>query len=294
MAAKKSASSARLPVQKTFKLYIGGKFPRTESGRYYKVPGRGDKTLANACLGSRKDLREAVVAARAASAGWQGASEYLRSQILYRIAEMLEGRAEQFATQLIDLGATRAAATREVASSIDRLVYFAGWCDKLTQVFGSVNPVATAHYNFSTLEATGVVGIIAPDDSGLLGLISVVAPAIAAGNTCVVMAQHADPLSAMTLAEVLHASDVPGGVVNILTGNVDDVALHMARHKDIDAVVHCFGSGDRRTAFEREAAINIKTVVNRAGTNWRTAEAENPYVITDLQEVKTTWHPVGL
>jgi len=287
-------TGARLAVNKTYKLYIGGKFPRTESGRYDKIADRRGNTLANACRGSRKDLREAVVAARAATGSWQAASAYLRSQILYRIAEIMEGRSEQFIAQLAALGATRAAAERETASAIDRLVYFAGWCDKITQVFGSINPVASAHYNFSTLEATGVVGIVAPDDSALLGLVSLLAPALAGGNTCVVLAQQANPLSAITLAEVLHASDVPAGVVNVLTGRADEIVPHLARHKDVNALVHCLAPGNLRTSLERDAAINIKRVFSRHGANWRSDAEENPYVITDTQEVKTTWHPVGM
>lgn len=292
--ARNSGGRERLAVNKTFKLYIGGKFPRTESGRYDKIPDRRGNTLVNACRASRKDLREAVVAARAATGSWQSASAYLRSQILYRIAEIMEGRSRQFVEQLVELGATRAAAQRETASTVDRLVYYAGWCDKITQVFGTINPVASAHYNFSTLEATGVVGIVAPDDSALLGLVSLLAPALAGGNTCVVLAQHADPLSAITLAEVLHASDVPAGVVNVLTGRADEIVPHLARHKDVNAIVHCLAPGALRTALERDAAINIKRVFCRHGANWRAGEAENPYAILDTQEVKTTWHPVGL
>ena len=296
MAGKKSrrTEAERLAVLKTFKLYIGGKFPRTESGRYYKVTDKRGNTVANACLGSRKDLREAVVAARAAASGWAAASAYLRSQILYRIAELLEGRKAQFVAQLTALGSTPAAAANEVDASIDRLVYFAGWCDKLTQVFGSINPVASAHYNFSTLEPTGVVGVLAPDNSALLGLISVVAPIIAGGNTCVVLANHDNPLSAIDLCEVLHASDVPGGVVNVLSGTAEEVAPHMAKHKDINGLVHSLAAGALRTSVERDAAINIKRVARRAEADWRSAACDNPYVITDMQEVKTTWHPVGL
>ena len=291
---KIQTDAARLAVAKTYKLYIGGKFPRTESGRYYKVTDKRGNTVANACHGSRKDLREAVVAARAAVGGWRNASAYLRAQILYRIAELLEGRKAQFVQQLVSLGATPKAAASEVDTSIDRLVYFAGWCDKLTQVFGSINPVASAHYNFSTLEPTGVVGIVAPQDSALLGLVSVVAPVIAGGNACVVLAHHANPLCAIDLCEVLHASDVPGGVVNMLTGDADEIVPHMAKHKDINGLVHSLSPGALRTTLERDAAINIKRIACRADTDWRSWSCDNPYVITDMQEVKTTWHPVGL
>lgn len=284
----------RLAIQKTYKLYIDGRFPRTESGRYYKVVDANGEPFADACRATRKDLREAVVAARGAAGRWQGASAYLRAQILYRIAEMLEGRADQFVSELVALGATRAAARREVAATVDRLVYFSGWCDKITQVFGAINPVASAHYNFSTLEPTGVVGIVAPPDSALLGLVSVVAPVIAGGNSCVVLAQERNPLCAITFAEVLHAADVPAGVVNILTGYANEMLVHCAKHKDVNALVHCLEPGTTRTQIEREAAINIKRVVRRHGTDWRSPAAENPYAITDTQEVKTTWHPVGL
>ncbi|MFK8017976.1 MAG: aldehyde dehydrogenase family protein [Gammaproteobacteria bacterium] len=291
---KPRTDAARLAVAKTYKLYIGGKFPRTESGRYYKITDKRGATIANACHGSRKDLREAVVAARAAAAGWRNASAYLRAQIIYRIAELLEGRKAQFVEQLVSLGATPKAATTEVDTSIDRLVYFAGWCDKLTQVFGSINPVASAHYNFSTLEPTGVVGIVAPQDSALLGLVSVVAPVIAGGNTGVVLAHHANPLCAIDLCEVLHASDVPGGVVNVLTGHVEEIVPHMAKHKDINGLVHSLEPGAVRTSLERDAALNIKRVAHRGDADWRSWSCDNPYVITDMQEVKTTWHPVGL
>lgn len=293
VAVLRGGGSGRLAVQKTYKLYIGGKFPRTESGRYYRVLDVAGKPYADACRGTRKDLREAVVAARAAVGPWASASAYLRSQILYRAAEMLEGRTEQFVTELTALGATRAAARREVTAAVDRLVYFSGWCDKITQVFGAINPVASAHYNFSTLEPTGVVAAVAPSDSALLGFVSVVAPIIAGANTCVALAQRDNPLCAITFAEVLHASDVPPGVVNILTGFENEVVPHMAKHKDINAMVHCLPHGDARTELEREAAINIKRVVARGDTKWTGPEADTPYAITDTQEVKTTWHPVG-
>ncbi|MDH5619868.1 MAG: aldehyde dehydrogenase family protein, partial [Gammaproteobacteria bacterium] len=208
----------RIPVAKTYKIYIGGKFPRTESGRYFPLEDRNGEVIANMCRGSRKDFRNAVVAARGAQAGWAKASAYLRGQILYRIAEMLEGRRDQFIGELKLQGATQRAAEQEVDLSIDRLIYFAGWADKYQQVFSAVNPVSSAHFNFSVLEPTGVVSILAPDDSSLLGLVSNIAPAIAGGNSCVVLASESKPLCAVSFAEVLHASDVPGGVVNILTG----------------------------------------------------------------------------
>lgn len=284
---------SRLTVKKTYKLYIGGKFPRTESGRYYKVEAADGSGVVDACRATRKDLREAVVAARNALPGWSGASAYLRGQILYRIAEMMEGRSQQFVEELVSLGATRARAVAEVAAAIDRLVYYAGWCDKYQQVFSTVNPVASPHYNFSVQEPMGVVAALAPSDSALLGLVSLVAPVIAGGNTCVVVAQEHNPLCAITWAEVLHASDVPGGAVNVLTGFGAELREHIARHKDVNAIVHCLPPGEERAGLERDAAINIKRVVHRSGQDWRKASAETPYWIADTQEVKTTWHPIG-
>ncbi|MFK7887360.1 MAG: aldehyde dehydrogenase family protein [Gammaproteobacteria bacterium] len=291
MASKTTQS--RLDVAKTYKMYVGGKFPRTESGRYFKVLDRKGATLANACRGSRKDLREAVVAARAAAASWQGISAYLRAQILYRIAEMLEGRSSQFVELRMALGDTRRRAERDVSLSVDRLVYYAGWCDKLTQVFGAINPVASSHYNFSSLEPTGVVGVLAPEQGGLLALVSVLAPVLAGGNTCVALASDIDPLTAVTFAEVVHASDVPAGVLNLLTGHADEILPHMAKHKDINALVHSLPAGAARKTLEREAAINIKRVARHAAANWARAEL-TPYRILDTLETKTTWHPVGL
>lgn len=289
--AGKTSSDARLAVAKTYKLFINGKFPRTESGRYYKIPDRNGGVLANACLASRKDLREAVVAARGCASGWQSVSAYLRSQILYRIAEMLEARRASFVEVRRALGDTPRQAQRMIESAIEDVVYYAGWCDKLTQVFGAINPVATSHYNFSSLEPVGVVGVLAPAGGGLSGLVDVLLPALVGGNSAVVLADEDDPLTAILLAEVIHASDVPAGVVNILTGKYADIGPHMARHKDVNAVVHALAGGDVRTAFEREAAINIKRVV--ALYDDRGAPPASPYRVLDTLETKTTWHPVG-
>lgn len=289
MAASKKMD--RLSVAKTYKLYIKGAFPRTESGRYYKVLDRRGNVMANACLASRKDLREAVVAARAAATGWQGASAYLRSQILYRIAELLEGRAAQVIELRRGLGDSPKRAEREVMRAVDQFVYYAGWCDKITQVFGAINPVASPHYNFSSLEPVGVVGVVAPGGGGLIGLVDRLAPLLAGGNTAVVLADEHDPLTAITLAEVLHASDVPPGVVNVLTGTFDDVAPHMARHKDVNALVHALPTGPQRKSVELEAAINIKRVI---ATPAGAAVDGSPYRVLDTLETKTTWHPVGL
>lgn len=285
-------SSQRIAVAKTYKIYIGGKFPRTESGRYFAHKDKKGNVIANMCRGSRKDFRNAVVAARNAQSGWAKASAYLRGQILYRIAEMLEGRREQFIAELVLQGATQKAAAKEVDQSIDRLIYYAGWADKYQQVFSAVNPVSSSHFNFSVLEPTGVVSILAPDDSGLLGLISNVAPVIAGGNTCVVLASESKPLSAVSFAEVLHASDVPGGVVNILTGFRSELTEQFASHMDVNAVIYCDGSKAVAKTVQTLAADNIKRVIARDRVDW-SGDAENPYLIRDTQEVKTTWHPIG-
>ena len=283
----------RIAVAKTYKIYIGGKFPRTESGRYIPLEGKKGNVIANICRGSRKDFRNAVVAARNAQPGWARASAYLRGQILYRIAEMLEGRREQFIAEMTQQGATPAAAKKEVDQSIDRLIYFAGWADKYQQVFSAVNPVSSAHFNFSVLEPTGVVSIIAPDDTSLLGLVSNVAPAIAGGNTCVALASESKPLCAVSFAEVLHASDVPGGVVNILTGLRSELTEQFASHMDVNAIIYCDGSRKTAQAVQELAAENVKRVVSRARIDWSKDTAQHPYLIRDTQEVKTTWHPIG-
>ena len=282
----------RIAVAKTYKLYIGGKFPRTESGRYFTLEDRRGNVIANLCRGSRKDFRNSVVAARKAQAGWASASAYLRGQILYRIAEMLEGRREQFIAELKLQGSTMKAAEKEVDQSIDRLIYFAGWSDKYQQVFSTVNPVASSHFNFSVLEPTGVVSILAPDGSSLLGLISNIAPAIVGGNTCVVLASESKPLCAVSFAEVLHASDVPGGVVNILTGFRRELTEFFASHMDVNAIVYCDGGKAQAKTVQELAADNIKRVIARNRVDW-SGDAENPYLIRDTQEVKTTWHPIG-
>jgi acyl-CoA reductase-like NAD-dependent aldehyde dehydrogenase len=286
-------ASKRIAVAKTYKIYIGGKFPRTESGRYFTLEDKKGKVIANMCRGSRKDFRNAVVAARNAQTGWAKTSAYLRGQILYRIAEMLEGRREQFIAELKLQGATQRAAETEVDLSIDRLIYFAGWTDKYQQIFSAVNPVSSSHFNFSVLEPTGVVSILAPDDTSLLGLIANVAPAIAGGNTCVVLASESKPLSAVSFAEVLHASDVPGGVVNILTGFRAELTEHFASHMDVNAVIYCDGSKAVAKTVQVLAADNIKRVIARNQVDW-SGDAENPYLIRDTQEVKTTWHPIGV
>ena len=285
-------ATKRIAVAKTYKIYIGGKFPRTESGRYFTLENKKGEVIANMCRGSRKDFRNSVVAARKAQPGWAKSSAYLRGQILYRIAEMLEGRREQFIAELQLQGSTRKAAEKEIDLSIDRLIYYAGWTDKYQQVFSAVNPVNSSHFNFSVLEPTGVVAILAPDDTSLLGLISNVAPAIAGGNSCVVLASESKPLCAVSFAEVLHASDVPGGIVNILTGFREELSEFFASHMDVNAIIYCDGGKAVARTIQTLAADNIKRVVARNRVDW-IGDAENPYLIRDTQEVKTTWHPIG-
>ncbi|GIV44839.1 MAG: aldehyde dehydrogenase [Bacteroidia bacterium] len=282
---------SRLEVLKTYKIYIGGQFPRTESGRYYPLNDKNGKLLANICLSSRKDFRNAVVAARGAFGGWSTRAAFNRSQILYRIAEMLESRKAQFITELQQQGSIAKAAEEEVNQSIDRLVYYAGWCDKYIQLYSTVNPVASSHFNFSVPEPTGVVSIIAPEDAALLGLVSVIAPCIAGGNTCVVLASESKPLCSVSFAEVLNSSDVPGGVVNILTGTSKELHNHFSSHMDVNAIVYCRENNDEIKKIQQNASLNVKRAFIYH-KKWNTNEAENPYMILDLQEIKTTWHPI--
>jgi acyl-CoA reductase-like NAD-dependent aldehyde dehydrogenase len=286
-------AAERIPVAKTYKIYIGGKFPRTESGRFFALENKKGEVIANLCRGSRKDFRNSVVAARKAQPGWAKASAYLRGQVIYRIAEMLEGRKEQFVAELVLQGNTRRAAEREVDTAIDRLIYFAGWSDKYQQVFSSVNPVSSSHFNFSVLEPMGVVAIIAPNKNGLIGLVSNIASAIVGGNSCIILASEEQPLCAVSFAEVLHASDVPGGVVNILTGFRAELTGQFASHMDVNAVVYCDGGRKVAREIQEQAAENIKRVISRQKVDWMSSDAESPYPIKDTQEVKTTWHPIG-
>jgi acyl-CoA reductase-like NAD-dependent aldehyde dehydrogenase len=282
----------RLEVLKTYKIYIGGQFPRTESGRYYVAKNKAGEQLANMCLCSRKDVRDAVVAARTAFGGWSGKPAFNRGQILYRIAEMLEGRKAQFIDELVKQDSSIAQATEEVNKSIDRLIYYAGWCDKYQQVFSSVNPVAASYFNFSMYEPTGVVAIIAPQQTSLLGLVSVIAPVIAGGNTCVVLASEIKPLCAVTFAEVLNSSDVSGGVVNILTGQISELLKYFADHMDINAVVYCENDNESKKSIQEKASLNVKRTFFYDKVKWNSDEGESPYFILDAQEVKTTWHPI--
>lgn len=281
----------RLEVLKTYKIYIGGAFPRTESGRYYPLYDKNKQIMANICLSSRKDYRNAVVAARGAVSGWSIKTAFNRSQILYRLAEMLEGRKEQFIAELIQQGSTKAQAQKEVSLSIDRIVYYAGWCDKYQQMISSVNPVSSSHFNFSAPEPMGVVAVLADEDTSLIGLVSVIMPVIAGGNSCVVLASETKPLCSVTFAECLATSDLPGGVVNILTGTAAELHTHFSSHMDVNAIIYCRDNVAEKKTIAENSSLNVKRAFfwNK---NWMDENEQNPYYITDLQEIKTTWHPV--
>lgn len=282
----------RLEVLKTYKIYIGGQFPRTESGRFYTATNAVGQKLANVCLSSRKDVRDAVISARAAFGGWSARAAFNRGQILYRIAEMLEGRKAQFIDELMQQDATKEQAINEVNLAIDRLIYYSGWCDKFQQIFSAVNPVASSHFNFSVPEPTGVVAVIAPQQSSLIGLVSVVAPIIAGGNSCIVLASYTKPLCGVTFAEVLNSSDLPGGVVNILTGKVSELLPFFADHMDVNATLYCEKDVANQKLIKEKGAANIKRVVLYDSVNWLAEKGQSPYMIMDFQEVKTTWHPI--
>lgn len=287
--------STRLDVKKTYKLYIGGKFPRSESGRYLPATSANGAHLDNVSYASRKDFRDAVTAARAAFDGWAGATAYNRGQILYRAAEMLQNRAGELAGEIArSTNVSVAKAKREVALAIDRLVYFAGWTDKYQQVFGSVNPVATSHFNFTTPEPTGVVAVLAPDEPSLLALVSLVAPVILSGNTAIVIASERFPLPAGTFAEILATSDLPGGVVNILLGKRAELVPHLASHMDVNAIVDGAGDVELSVKLKGGTAINLKRCSNHAATDWFSSQTEDPYRILDTVEFKTAWHPIGV
>jgi acyl-CoA reductase-like NAD-dependent aldehyde dehydrogenase len=287
----------RLGVRKTYKLFIGGKFVRGESGRVLSAHGSGRALLANYCRASRKDFRDAVTSARSAFGGWSKQSAYLRGQILYRAAEMLEMREGELRDEVARADSGRPAQARaEVAQAVDRLVHYAGWTDKFGQIFSAVNPVASSHFNFTMPEPTGVVVIVCPDEPPLLALVSLLTPVVLAGNTAVVLASMKSPLPALTFSEIIATSDVPGGVVNILAGDRAELAPHFASHMDVNAIVD--GSGDEKIAGElqRGGSFNVKRYVRRdlASARWRSPEAENPYWILDTVEMKTAWHPIGL
>lgn len=281
---------SRLEILKTYKIYIGGLFPRTESGRYY-VPKNGkNEPLGNLCLCSRKDVRNAVSAARKAT-GWAERTAFNRGQILYRIAEMLEGRKAQFVEELKMQGTNQKAAEAEVNLAVDRIVYYAGWCDKYQQILGSVNPVASSHFNFSVPEAMGVVGVVCPEEYSLIGLVSLVLPVICGGNTCVVLASESQPLCAVTFAEVLHASDLPGGVINILTGSKKEMVAPIASHMDVNAIIYGDDDEVQFKALSIAAADNVKRV-SKFSKDWTKPENQDLYQIAETLEIKTTWHPI--
>jgi acyl-CoA reductase-like NAD-dependent aldehyde dehydrogenase len=283
--------TARVPVKRTAKLYVGGEFPRSESGRSYEVHAQDGRLLAHAARASRKDLREAVRAARAAQPGWAGKTAYNRGQILYRVAELMEGRRAQFESELADAGAADPASGTSAA--IDRWVWYAGWADKIGQVLGGTNPVAGPYFNFTIPEPTGVVGIVAPQDQALLGLVSRLAPAIVSGNTAVVLASESSPLPAVTLSEVLATSDVPGGVVNLLTGFSRELVPWLAGHMDVNAIDVTGVPDDLTAQVDELAAENVKRVHRGPDADPFSPEAQSPYEITALMEFKTVWHPMG-
>lgn len=285
------STDERLPVRRTAKLYIGGTFPRSESGRSIEVTGPDGRVLAHASRASRKDLRDAVVAARKAQKGWAAASAYNRGQVLYRVAEMMEGRRAQFEAEVADAGSP--APGREVSAAIDRWVWYAGWSDKLPQVLGGANPVAGPYFNFSVLEPTGVVGIVAPADPPLLGLVSRLAPAVVIGNATVVVVPVAAALPAVSLAEVLATSDVPGGVVNLLTGVPDELVPWLCGHMDVNAVDLTGCPAEIAADAEIAAAENVKRVHRAPDVDPFDPRAQSPYEITALTETKTVWHPMG-
>jgi len=289
---EKKTSSKRLEVLKTYKIYIGGQFPRTESGRYYSPVSSNGNKLGNICLSSRKDFRDAVGAARGAFSGWSGKAAFNRGQILYRMAEMLEGRKAQFVEELMQQDLSKGKAEKEVSMAIDRLIYYAGWCDKFQQIFSAVNPVASSHFNFSVPEPTGVVSAIAPQGDSLLGLVSIIAPVIAGGNTCVVLASETKPLCAVTFAEVLNSSDMPAGVVNILTGKPAELASWLVEHMDVNATIYCEKDSTVQQMMRTKSALNLKRIAFYDKVNWYGDQGQSPYFIMDTQEIKTTWHPV--
>ncbi|MFM7015738.1 MAG: aldehyde dehydrogenase family protein [Bacteroidota bacterium] len=287
MATTKTAS--RIDVKKTYKLYIDGKFPRTESGRFYALKDKAGKTIANVCRGSRKDLRDAVVSNRKAQGDWNKRSAYNKAQIIYRIAETLEGRKAQFVDSMCKEGYTSANALKEVEASIDLLVYYAGWSDKYIQVFSTVNPVESSHFNFSYPEPCGIATVICPDKGALHGIISHAIPMIVGGNTCTLVVSENFPLTAIEFAEVIHASDLPGGVLNIITGYRKEFISHAASHMDVNAIVFSDVNAEHRKTIQTNAALNVKRVID-----YTKDAVQSPYRILAGQEIKTTWHPIGI
>jgi len=283
----------RLAVRKTYKLFIGGDFPRSESGRSYPATGEDGEVVARVARASRKDVREAVRAARGAFPGWSGATAYNRGQVLYRVAELMEGRRDQFVEEVRRAGATDPIAG--VDAAIDRWVWYAGWSDKVHHILGSVNPVAAPYFNFTIPEPTGVVGIVAPQDAPLLGLVSRLAPAVVSGNCAVVLASERWPLPAVTLAEVLATSDVPGGAINVLTGFTEELVPWLAGHMDVNALDVTGVPEELHDDVERLGAENVKRIVRATDgqADWLSDTAQSPYAVTAFMEMKTVWHPMG-
>jgi len=286
--------SERLEVLKTYKTYVNGKFPRSESERVCMISDKKGRHIANACRCTRKDIRDAVVSARSAFSGWSDRSAYNRGQILYRIAEMLEGRKDQFIQELENSGIEHKKAKSEVECSIDRLLYFGGWTDKISQVFGTVNPVASSHFNFSVPEPSGVVGILGPEDFPLLSIVSLIAPVIASGNCTVLIPSEKNPLPSISFGEVLHASDLPGGVVNILSGYHNEMMDHLTSHMDVNSIVNTSTDKNIMKHIDENASISVKRVTHYSITDWMDDRYENPYMILECMEIKTTWHPIGV
>jgi len=283
-----------LPIPKTYKFYVGGAFVRSESGRYDIAVDAGGEHFANVCRGSRKDVRDAVLRARAAQAKWAEATPYLRGQILYRMAEMLEGRSDAFAQMLRRTsGVSATAAKKEVRASIDRIVHYAGWADKFGAILSSVNPVASGYFDFSLPEPTGVVGIAAPDKPALLGLISHVLPVIATGNACVVLLAELDPIPGLEWAEVLATSDLPGGVVNLISGRKAELVPHLARHMDVNALSLAGLDPEVELAAQQDAAVNVKRVKAWRNLDYYAESAQGLDPLRPFLETKTTWHPIG-
>jgi acyl-CoA reductase-like NAD-dependent aldehyde dehydrogenase len=284
-----------LQVLKTYKLFVGGKFVRGENGRVMPAFGKGKTHLGNCCPASRKDFRDAVGAARSAFPNWSKQSAYLRGQILYRAAEMLEMRRGELQNEITRANGTSSSSS-EVTLSIDRLVHYAGWTDKFSQIFGTVNPVASSHFNFTFPEPTGVVVIACPDEPPLLAFVSLIAPVILSGNCAVVLASSTKPLAALTFSEIVATSDLPGGVVNVLAGDRAELAPHIASHMDVNAIVDASGDASFGRELQRGGELNVKRYARRdlQPAAWRTREAENPYWILDTVEMKTAWHPIGL
>ena len=282
---------SELAISKTYKLYIGGAFPRTESGRYLQAHGAGG--VVNYCRASRKDFRNAVVAAAKAQKNWASRSAYNRGQILYRIAEMMDGRMGQLQEELMASGLRKKEALHEVRSARDMVVHYAGWCDKFQQVFSAVNPVATSYFNFTTYEPVGIVAITAPERPSLLGMVAGLMPVICGGNTAILVASETEPLTSITFAEILHTSDLPGGVVNILTGKHEELIPYLVSHMEVNALLITDDiSDDKRSLIADEAPHNLKRVIFRSDSV-ESIEQGSPYLILDTQEAKTTWHPIG-